>query len=99
MVKIINGVIVSNLESNENNDNSNVNIFGWKLPLWCVGLIVISSFVIGGVPGAIITIVGMGIGYFLNNERNSNTIQVYYHTFSLFLSFSLFHSILLLIER
>lgn len=98
MVRIVNGAIITSNNSNESNlndNNSNINIFGFKLPTWSIILILFSSFMIGGVPGTMIVSVGLGLGYFLssdNNSSNNNSNDSNYYQVNsyLFLCFFLF---------
>lgn len=82
MVKIVNGIIVSQLDNesgssnSSSSDNNTVKIFGFKLPLWSIILLLLGSLFFGGMPGAMIVSIGFGVGYFLSSDGRSNTTQV-----------------------
>jgi hypothetical protein len=87
MVRIVDGVIVSESESSSHGGtlstgpgpllSSYTVVYGYSVPTWTLSLPILAGFVLGGVPGAMMTTTVIGVGYCLGNTSgSSSTIQV-----------------------
>jgi hypothetical protein len=89
MVRLVGGVIVSEIESDVGSSSSqgsspfpstltsNITLFGsFTVPLWTLALPVLAGFMLGGAPGGMITTSVLGVGYCLSDSGNSNLSQV-----------------------
>jgi hypothetical protein len=85
MVKIVGGVIVSELESSNGAQpalsdgsllSSSVVVYGFTVPTWTLSLPILAGFVLGGVPGGMIATSVLGVGYCLSDSSGGSNPQV-----------------------
>jgi hypothetical protein len=79
MVRIVNGVIVDQQQESTNSPTSSeIQLFGYVIPIWCPPLFIFFSFLLGGLPAATLSGLIFGIGYIFSNQSSSIPREVKY---------------------